>query len=156
MSGDPAIDRVLEALRSVIDAAVLRATVEIDRAADDALGNAEIAQGAINIVHRGTVYGAFDHATTLHRATVDIDIVAGAVPGVKIARAVRGMEADIVAGLHANRTLNGLAQDCTPISNGGDDDVFSDSGGWPLTVEILFLTPIGDHRSVIGTNGAIL
>jgi hypothetical protein len=65
------------------------------------------------------------------------------------------MEADLIAVMFANRTLGGLTQDIQPQSSSGGEEQESDTGLRTLTVNILFLTPVGDHRTIVGANGLI-
>ena len=151
MAGEPAIQKVLGTLQAALSTAAV--TVDIDRPEDDAYGKGELE--AINIQHRSTTFEHHSHNETLHRATVDIGMIVAVEASATNAVRLREMEADVVAVLWANRTLGGLAQDMTPLSSGGDDDVRSDEGERALSVEILFLTPVGDHRTVIGATGLI-
>lgn len=154
MAGEPAIQKIADGLKAALTGTAT--TVEVDRPEDDAYGKGEIgALGALNIRHTTTVFEPFDHATTLHRAAFDIGMIVEVKPGPSNAARLREMEADLVAALWADRTLGGLAQDVQPQASGGDDDVRTDEGERSLSVEVLFLTPVGDHRTIIGPAGPI-
>lgn len=153
MAGEPALDKVLTALKTTLEAALPTLQVDIDRADDDPYGNAEIANGAINIIERRTTFSALTHAETLHTSDIDLDNVLAVEASATNAARLRQMEADEVAALWADRTLGGLVTDIQFASSGGDEDVLTDEGARPLSIRILFLTPIGDHFTVIGADG---
>lgn len=155
----PALDKVLTALQAVMAAAFPAATVEIDRPVDEDFGNVEIANGAVNIVHQGTVFdnnGAYDQGATKHTASVDLDLLRAVSASATSAALLREMEADAVAALWANRILSGLAQDVRWPSASGCDGVYANVAGRTLKLEIDFLTPVGDHRTVIGVDGTLI
>jgi hypothetical protein len=154
MAGEPAIEKVIAGLQAAL--AGTATTVDVDRAEDDGFGKGEIgALGALNIRHVGTVFEDHSHNETLHRATFDIGMIVAVEAAKTNAARLREKEADVVAALWADRTLGGLVQDISPQSSGGDDEVRADEGERSLTVKILFLTPVGDHRTVIGATGLI-
>lgn len=151
----PALDKVLVALATTLNAwpALAAATFEIDRPEDEALGNAEVPHG--NIKHDHTSFEQFTHGETLHRASVSIDMIVAVEAAATNAAQLRVFEANIVAALWADRTLGGLAQDVVPGNSNGGENVLADEGGRTLSIEILFLTPIGDHFTVIGAAGLV-
>lgn len=153
MAGETALDKVLTALRATLAAAIPTVTWQIDRPEDDALGRGELPHG--NIQHSGTRFEQLTHGETLHRATIDISMTVETKAASTNARRLREMEADIVAAIAAAPTLGGLAQDIIPLSSGGDEDVRADEGASTLSLVILFLTPLGDHRTVLGAAGLI-
>lgn len=158
MSGEPALDKVLVALRTIIASAFPAATVEIDHPADEEFGNAEIDAGAVNIVHQDTAFddrGAYSQGATKHTASIDLDLLVSADAVKTNAAQLRDMEVDAVAALWANRTLGGLVQDVRWPAATGCSDVYADVAGRTLKLEIDFLTPTGDHRTIIGAAGLV-
>jgi hypothetical protein len=158
MAGEPALEKVITALHATIDAALPNATVDIERPASQAYSSGEIADGAINIIHTKTVFEApwdGDQATTLHQVSFDIDMIVDPTVVSTITQRLRVMEADIIAALYADRTLGGLVLDIIPQSSGGVAAQYSGGGARPLFILILFLTPLGDHKTVIGSGGLI-
>lgn len=155
MAGEPALDKVLNGLKTTLTgAATLNGvTVDIDRADDDAYGKGDLP--AININHTGTDFELHEHGMQLHRASVELDMLVETRAASPIGRRLREMEADIVAALWADRSLGGLAQDVGLVTAGGDEDIRADEGGRVLSIEIIFLTPVGDHRTVIGAAGLV-
>jgi hypothetical protein len=155
MAGEPAIQKVLVALRAALTPAAV--TVDIDRPDDDAYGQAELE--AINLRHTGTRFesgtSAEYQSAQHHYASVDVGMIVGVEASASNAQRLREMEADVVALLWADRTLGGLVSNIEPTSSGGDDDVRSDEGERQLSLEIHFCTPVGDHRTVIGATGLI-
>jgi hypothetical protein len=151
----PALDKVLVALAATLNAwpALAAATFEIDRADDEALGNAELPHG--NVQHDQTSFEQFTHGETLHRAAVSIDMIVSVEASATNGAKLRVFEADIVAALWADRTLGGCVQDIVPGSSSGTENVLADEGGRTLSIEILFLTPVGDHFTLIGAAGLI-
>lgn len=149
----PALDKVLSALKATFDAAPALSgdAAAVDRAKDAAWGKGELP--ARNILERQTVFSAFDHSSTLHRAEVDIDHIAPAVEGLTNAAALRLMEANTVAALWADRTLGGLVQDIQLDGSGTPEDLLIEEGARTLSIVILFLTPVGDHFTVVGADG---
>lgn len=155
MAGEPALDKVLTALKAALSVGLDGVTVDVDRAEDDAYGNAELGGGAVNIIHQATDFSPHDHGTTEHRASIDLSMVVERKAATTNAAQLREMEADLVAALWANRTLGGLVQDITWTGADGADDVRENVAARVLSIEILFLTPLGDHRTVIGASGLI-
>lgn len=152
MANEPAIRKIMAALKATLEAAdPIIASVFIDRSEVEPFGNAEIP--AINILHGGTEFQTFDHASTLHRATVNLDMIVENNDPAGMPAMIDEIEARIVETLWADRTLGGLAQDVTPQSSEGNEQVHADEGARLLAIEILFLTPVGDHRTVQGTAG---
>lgn len=153
MAGEPAIRKVLAALKTVLSAGMATVTWHIDRPEDQPFGNAEYPAG--NILHTGTDFEPFSHGETLHRAAISLDLIVGKKVGVSNSSQLDEIEADAVATLHANRTLAGLAQDVIPQSSEGNEQVAADEGARLLRFEILFLTPLGNHRTIIGAGGLV-
>lgn len=154
MAGEPALDKVLTALKTVLDP--VASLVEIDRADDDSYGKGELgANGAINILHLRTTFEMHEHGVQLHRAALDLDMAVAVDADATNGARLRVLEADIVEALWADRTLGGLAQDVILISSGGDEDVRADEGARPLSIEVLYLTPVGDHRTILGATGPV-
>ena len=151
MAGEPALDKILTALKASIVATAT--TVDIDRPEDEEYGNAEL--DAINILHNRTSYEPHSHGETLHRASVDLDMIVSVEASAANGARLRIFEADVVAALFVDRTLGGVAQVVILISSGGDEDVRADHGARALSIEILYLTPLGDHRTIIGAAGLI-
>lgn len=155
MAGEPAIRKVLVALEQTLQTVATLSTVgiEIDRAEDEPFGNAELP--AVNILHTGTDFSLRSHAETLHRASINLDMIVDSKAGASNSAQLDELEATIIATLWANRTLAGLVEDIAPQSSEGNEQVRADEGARLLTLEILFLTPIGDHRTIIGAAGPI-
>jgi hypothetical protein len=151
MPGTPALEKVLTALKAVFTGE--SATTASDRPEDDAFGKGELP--ARNIIDRGTSYSLIETSVELHIARVDIDHVVAVTAAATNGAKLREMEARTVELLFANRTLGGLVQDIRWSDSGGDDEVRADDGARALSIEILFLTPLGDHRTVIGASGLI-
>lgn len=152
MAGEPAIRKVIAALEALLSAADI-GNVMVDRTQEEPLGNVEMP--AINILHTGTAFEVHDHGTTLHRASIDLDMIVAASDASSIGARHAEMEAAIVSVLHADPTVGGLAQDTIPQSSEGVENVFTEEGARLLKIEILFLTPLGDHRTVIGPGGIV-
>lgn len=152
MAGEPAIRKIVDALAATLGA-IPGLRVDIDRAEDEPYGNAELP--AANIVVAGVAFEARDHGTTLHRASVDIDLHVDPEAGSTNAARLDAIEADAVATLHADRTLGGRAEDVAPLSSGGADGLRADTAVRTLSIEIRFLTPLGDHRTLMGATGPI-
>lgn len=155
MAGEPALEKVLTALRSTLGSAEQfdGATIEIDRPSDKAYGRGELP--AINPRHISTSFSSPTYGETLHSAEVDLDYAVETKAAATIGKRLREMEADLIAVLFANRTLGGLVQDIQPQDSSGGEEQESDTGLRTLTVHILFLTPVGDHRTLVGANGLI-
>lgn len=152
MAGEPAIDKIATGIETALSG-LAGVTVDIDRAEDEAWGAGEIP--GVNVIHEETEFSQFDNGSTLHRARFTLDLVEDVSAEEGLKRKLRELEADVVAALWADRTLGGIAQDVVPLSAGGDDDVRADEGIRPLFIEVLFLTPIGDHRTIIGASGLV-
>jgi hypothetical protein len=154
MAGEPALEKVLVNLLAALTGGTLTgATKEIDRADDNPWGKGELP--ALNIIHRRTSFRQHSMNETLHTAQIDIEMIVAVEAASTNGKRLREMEADVVAALWADRTLGGLAQDIDLDSSGGDEDVLCDEGARPLSINILFLTPVGDHRTIIGHAGLI-
>ena len=150
----PALDKVLTALKTAINSAA--SLVEIDRTEDDAYGKGDLGtNGAVNILHLRTDFEMRAHAEHLHKARIDLDMVVAVEASASNGARLRDMEARLVAALWADRTLGGVVEDVMLLSSGGDEDVRADTGARPLSIEIHFLTPLGDHYTVIGAAGLI-
>jgi hypothetical protein len=149
----PALDKILTALRTALATALPTTLIEIDRPSDDEHGNAELP--AINIVHQGTTFDNHNQSETLHTAAVDLDMLVATASGSTNASRLRVLEADLVAALWANRTLGGVAQDIRWDSSSGTGDVEANAAGRAISIEILFLTPLGDHRTILGAVGPV-
>ncbi|MEA3044574.1 MAG: hypothetical protein QOH47_2412 [Sphingomonadales bacterium] len=148
-----ALSKVLANLETALDGAA--GLIETDRADDNPFENAELATGAINILQRRTQFEQHSQNEVLHRAQIDLDMIVAVEAASTNGARLREMEADIVAALWADRTLGGLAQDIDVDSSGGGEDVLCDEGSRPLSITILFLTPLGDHRTIIGAAGLV-
>lgn len=153
MAGEPALDKVLMALKTALAAIPSGALVEIDRADDNPFGNAELP--ARNVLHRRTGFEQITHGETLHRVQIDINHIVAVEAASTNGAALREMEAETVETLWADRTLGGLAQDIEFESSGGGEDTFADEGARPLSITVLFLTPVGDHRTILGVSGPV-
>lgn len=150
MAGTPALRKVIEALETTLASA---GTVFIDRPEDESFGEGQLP--AWNILTDAEVeFSPLDQGTTLHRATVDIDLI-DKIGETSIASRLDELEAETVELLHADRTLGGLAQDVRPDSSAASGQIYADAGARTLSVTILYLTPLGDHRTVIGATGII-
>lgn len=153
MAGEPALDKVLAALKTTLETIPGDGLVEIDRADDNPFGNAELP--ARNVLHRRTGFEQLSHGETLHRAQIDIDHIVATEAASTNGAALREMEAETVEALWADRTLGGLAMDIEIESSGGGEDVFTDEGARALSITVLFATPIGDHRTILGAAGPV-
>lgn len=151
MPGTPALDKVLAALAAVF--AAEPGTTDIDRPEDDGYGKGEIP--ARNIIDRGETFTEHSQNETLHVAAVDIDHIVAVEASATNGAQLREMEARTVELLWADRTLGGLVQEIIWTGNGGAIDVHANQGARTLSIQILFLTPVGDHRTVIGAAGLI-
>lgn len=153
MAGEPALTKILTALGALVDAVAGTATVDVDQPDDESLDESELK--AVNIIHIRTAFAMHEHGVQEHRATIDLDMVTGQDADETNAEQLRNLEADLVAALWAGRTLGGIAQDIILLSSGGDEDVRAEVGARPLSIEVLYLTPLGDHRTIIGAAGLV-
>lgn len=149
MSGT-AIRKVLEAVAETL-ATVPGFTVEIDRPTDKPFGRVQAP--AVNIRFIGENFDLFDHATMLHEMEVDLDLYAVPTASESISLAQAEMQAAAVAVLWADRFLGGRVQDVTPQSFEGESATVAEAGVAPLKLKVLYLTPIGDFRTIIGQAG---
>jgi hypothetical protein len=155
MGDIPALDRVLAQLTNTLkaDETFDGWTVEADRAVDDDLARGELPH--LNILHRGTDYQQLTHAETVNRAEVDLEFTVPAKAAAPIGKRLRLIEAQLITTLFANRTLGGYVQDIQPQGSSGADEQRAETGTRTLSVLILFITPVGDQFTLVGTNGLI-
>lgn len=153
MAGEPAIRKVAVALRATIASLESLTTAVIDRPEDEPFGNAELPAG--NILHTNTTFELRTYNEQLHRATFAIDMIVSNDPDGSNAARLDELESDLIALLWANRTLGGLVEDIRPLSSEGNEQVRADDGARLLNIEILFVTPMGDHRTIIGPAGIV-
>jgi len=153
MAGEPALDKVLSALKTRLEDALTGVLVEADRPDDSPFGNAEMP--ALNIRYRGTRKTMMTNCEVLNEASFDLDMIVAVEAAASNAARLREMEASIGEALWADRTLGGLLQDYELQSSAGDEDVLADDGVRPLDFTARYLTQIGDDRTIYGAAGAI-
>lgn len=153
MSGEPAIEKVKAALKTMAAAAVPAATIAVNRPDDEPFGNAELPAIGIRVV--AVDFEAHEQGATLHRARIEFDVATAGTASLSIDGDQSEMAAALVARIHADRTLGGLMQDMTEQSMSGTEDDGSEAGIAILGYEGIFLTPLGDHRTIIGATGLI-
>ena len=147
-----AIRKVLEALSERL-AAIPGWTVAIDRPADRPFTRNE--GRAVNIRFISVDFSLFDGGTMLHRLEVDLDLYARPTALENLSTVQADMQAEAVAALWEDRFLGGRVQDIVPQSFEGDTTNLAEAGIAPLKIQILFLTPVGDFRTICGQAGNI-
>lgn len=152
MAGEPSSRKVKLALKATLTVPD-GPTWHIDRPADEPFGNAELPAGNIRVVR--VEFEPLDQGTTIHRATIDLDLATSVTATESIDAQQEEMAADAVAILYADRTLGGLTQNITPQDMTGTEDDGAEAGIAILRFEIIWLTPHGDHRTIIGASGLI-
>lgn len=150
---DPALRKIVAALKTTLTGAAI-GTVFIDRAEEEPFDRGQLP--AVNIFSGAAVsFEAFDNGTTLHRLSIDIDLIEKS-DATSIDERLAQMESKAVASLWAEQPpLAGLAQSAVPVSTAPAGAAYSDAAARTLSVEILFLTPIGDHFTIIGASGFV-
>lgn len=160
MSGEPAIRKVLDRLKTWLEGNVgTGVTVFVDRPYDESFHDADLPY--VNIRCDGTGFEVFNYGTMLHAASIKFDIA-----GKETAtRNVSEEQAEIAATLNARMwamtmTAGGigeLLQDKLPVSLGAEQDEFqmSDAGETVFAWRLTWLTPLDDFRTIIGQNGLV-
>jgi hypothetical protein len=90
---------------------------------------------------------------TMHRAKFQLDCISGREVGEAIDLINQRAVADIIAALHADRTLGGRLQDLNEIAVSGSELDGADIGSALLEIEALFFTPRGDFYTIVGQAG---
>lgn len=148
----PAIRKIVAGLETALGT-VATGTVFVDRPEEDAFGRSQLP--ARNILTDAPVeFEVLDHGTTLHRGTFDIDLIDKSAATSSIRARLAEMEAEAIGALWNDRTLGGIAQDVRPL-NSAPGGTYADAEARTLTVEVLWLTPVGDHFTIIGATGLV-
>jgi len=143
--------KVLDALRSTLeDIPEVSGTVFIDRSEDEPFGNAEVP--ALNVKLITVSYSAFDHAHDQHDAVIDIDVVTDS-RNLSIGADQADLAATAVTVLWADRYLGGRVQIMRFESLAGDAGQGTEMGAAPLRLRLKYLTPVGDHFTIVGQTG---
>jgi hypothetical protein len=151
MPGTAAVRKVIDALRGRLESVPgMASSVYIDRPQEEPFGNAELP--ALNIRLLNIDFGVFDGGHDLHEVDVDVDIaVDNRNDGINADQA--DLAAAIVETLWADRTLGGRIMKLVPISLTGDAENGADAGVVPLKYKLIYLTPVGDHFTIVGQSG---
>lgn len=146
-----AVRTVIQALRDRLEIIPSMAgSVYLDRSQEEPFGNAELP--ALNIKLLSIDFDAFDHAHDMHSADVDIDIIADS-RNVSISDDQADLAASVVATLWADRTLGGMLQFLRPVTLAGDAENGAEVGIAALKYRLVYLTPVGNHFTVVGQSG---
>lgn len=150
---DPAIRIVQERVCQTLELAMADYTVFVDRPEDKAYAASELP--AINIrIPAVQIEDAGDGIwQTLHRATFHFDCVTATGGGETIDLANQRAIADVMAALHADRSLGGRLQDIIERNISGSEMDGADTGCAIFECEIWFFTPRGDFYTLVGVGG---
>lgn len=158
MSEAPAADRtaariVLEALLAAV-VPIPQMTWFIDRASDEPLGEADRPGGVIHLAEI-----EFSRAemgdVLLWTALVDIDLYEQSLIYDTISARHLSMAADTIARINADPVLEDMLQDWMPRGFSADADSVADLGCAVLTLELSWLTPFADWRTILGQSGPL-
>jgi len=151
MPGTAAVRKVLEALQGRLEMVPgMVGRVYIDRPQEEPFGNAEMP--ALNVRLLNIDFKPFDHAHDQHSADIDIDIVTdNRNDGINADQA--DLAAATVETLWGDRFLEGRLQFLQPVSLSGDAQNGAEAGVAPLKYLLSYLTPVGDHFTIVGQSG---
>ncbi|HEX5183588.1 MAG TPA: hypothetical protein VFW19_10610 [Allosphingosinicella sp.] len=156
MSGTPAIRKVLAALKAALEATAVFTTVEIDRSPEEPYGNAEFP--AANIVVTAVQITApwqYKANGTLHEPRFEIGLVVENSAAATVNAQLDDLECTVIAALTGDPAINDYFQKFSPEESEGAADVPTDDGTRRLLFAGQFLTPFGDHRTLIAQSGPI-
>lgn len=157
MPGEPAIRKVLTALRDILDGHVgAGVTVHIDRPFDQPFRDEELP--AVNIRCTSVPRSQTQYNAWLHDAQIMLDIVTRSATTQTVDEIQSEIEADIAAVLLnppasiVPGSAFDMLTDIIPLGIGqrGDEFDMSDQGESTSAWRCPFLTPIGDFRTIAG------
>ncbi len=90
--------------------------------------------------------------TTQHKATIDIDIVERSAAASTIPARLQQRVAQVIAAVHADRTLGGRIQSIEEHQASADGNDTPDVGAIVLMFEATFDTPRGDFNTLLGSS----
>jgi hypothetical protein len=150
---DPAIRKVQDHLKGLIEAARPDLNVFIDRSDDEPLGEGDWPGAVIRVTD--VRFSPFEQqGMTRVDAIIQIDCQSGFAGGETIDLINQTSIADIVAAVHADRTFGGRLQDCEETAASGSEASGADVGCAILEYAIIFFCPRGDLYTILGQGGA--
>lgn len=126
----------------------------VDRADSEPLDESERPGAVIRIVNVVLGPGPDGLWMTMHRATIQVDCQSGNAAGETIDYRNQVTIAEMVARLHADRSLGGLLQSLEEQAMSGSEADGADVGTAIFELEAVWFTPRGDFYTIVGQAGA--
>lgn len=150
----PAIRKVQAAIKAQIFAAYPALNVIIDRTDDEPLDENEWPAAIIKMMVDEMSHGP-EQGQCSHRVIVHIECQSGNTATNSIDAVNQMTIAQIVAAIHADRTLGGRVEDIEESTSDASENAGADAGAAVLLFETRYYTPRGDLFTIVGVGGVL-
>lgn len=128
-------------------------TIITDRSPEDAIDREETP--AIVIYPQAWSFDASpEQGQTIHEMLLNFDVIESSADVGIIGRAAQEAIANIIGAIHSDRVLGNRLEDAQEIDVAPPTDNGKSVGGASLQIKVQFITPRGDHFTILGLGGA--
>ena len=151
---DTAISKITDDVHSRLQDAFPDVFWFVERSDQEPLADTELPGTVIRALRNETTNGP-EHGQWSHLLTMQFDCQSGGQAGMTIDRVNQNIIADIIKTLHASDELGGMVEIIQPDWSDSSEMNAPDVGWAVLQVSIVYYTPAGDVRTILGPNGQI-
>jgi hypothetical protein len=125
-----------------------------DRTDDEPLSEGEWPAAIVKVLTVQMSHGP-EQGQTMHDALIHIECQSGNTATNGIDATNQTTIADIIAAIHADRSLGGRVEDCEEDQSDASENAGVDVGAAVLLVRTRFYTPRGDLFTIVGVGGQL-